>query len=61
MFPTLYLYALDLICYPTIFIKCERVFNRAKKTISEERNRLEAEAIKTCEYLKAWWKRKIVD
>jgi hypothetical protein len=61
MFPTLYLYALDFLCCPAMSTECERVFSGAKKTISEERNRLGAEVIEAGECLKAWWKRKIVD
>jgi hypothetical protein len=39
-FPTLRLWAFDILAVPTMSAECERMFSSAKKLISRERNRL---------------------
>jgi hypothetical protein len=39
---------------------CERVFSAAKKTITSRRNALSDKVIKACEFLKAWWRNKVI-
>ena len=44
-----------LFLLPAISAECERVFSRAKKLFSPERNTLGDDIIEACEYPKAWW------
>jgi hypothetical protein len=59
-FPTLYLYAFDLLSCPAISTECERVFSGVKRIIILERNRLSESVIEACECLKAWWRERII-
>ena len=59
-FPSLHLYAFDLLSCPAMSTECERVFSGAKRTITPERNRLTERVIEACECLKAWWRQGVV-
>jgi hypothetical protein len=59
-FPSLHLYAFDLLSCPAMSTECERVFSGAKRTITAERNRLSDTVIEACECLKAWWRQGVV-
>jgi uncharacterized protein YdaT len=39
---------------PAISAECERCFSQAKKFVIDERNRLGAETVQACQYLKYW-------
>jgi hAT family C-terminal dimerisation region len=51
-FPTLHLWALDILAIPAMSAECERVFSSTKKLITPERTRLSEEPIEASEYLK---------
>ena len=51
-FPTLHLWAFDILAVPAMSAECERIFSSAKKLIGPERNRLHEQIIEASEYLK---------
>ena len=59
-FPTLHLWAFDILAVPAMSAECERIFSSAKKLISPERNRLHEQIIEASEYLKNWWDRGLI-
>ena len=59
-FPTLYLWAFDILAIPAMSAECERVFSSAKKLITAERNRLHEQTIEASECLKNWWDRGLI-
>src|SRR3954451_4045215 len=60
-FPTLFKYALDTISCPIMSTECELPFSSAKKLITPERNQLAEDIIDVCEYLKAWWRKSLIE
>jgi hypothetical protein len=47
-------------CRQSMSTECERVFSSAKKLLTPERNALSEDIIEACEYLKAWWKKGLI-
>jgi hypothetical protein len=52
--------ALDLLSIPAMSAELERVFSSAKLLVSHRRSSLSAETIETCELLRYWWTKNIV-
>ena len=59
-YTTLYQYFLDILSCSVMSTECERVFSSAKKLLTPERNPLTEDIIETCECLKAWWKKELI-
>jgi hypothetical protein len=59
-FPTLHLWAFDILAVPAMSAECERMFSSAKKLVSPERNRLHERVIEASECLKNWWDRGLI-
>jgi hypothetical protein len=59
-FPTLHLWAFDILAVPAMSAECERMFSSVKKLVSPERNRLHERVIEASECLKNWWDRGLI-
>jgi len=60
-FPQLSCLAVDLLSIPAMSAEAERLFSNARRTISDDRNRLEINTIEALECLKSWLKSGILD
>jgi len=59
-YDTLHLYALDHLSCPAMATQCERVFSAARRTLTPERNALGLKVFEACEYLRWWWRNRVV-
>jgi hypothetical protein len=59
-FPSIVHIAINLFSAPAMSAECERVFSCAKRTITDEQNRLSAKQIEANKCQKDWLKKKLV-
>ena len=50
--------AINMLTIPAILDKLERIFSRAKLTLTDQRNRLSIELLRAFKCLKSWYKLK---
>lgn len=60
-YPRLYRMAVDILSVPAMSAEAERVFSRARRTITLDREKLKAESVSQKECLKSWLINSLVD
>ena len=60
-YPTLVKMALDFFSIPAMSSECERVFSQSKKTITDERNRIDSDTVAAIECQKHLLRSGILD
>jgi hypothetical protein len=60
-YPRLYRMAVDILSAPTMSAEAERVFSRARRTITFDREKLKAESVSQKECLKSWLINSLID